>query len=138
MAREVNIHPFDAELMLREGEDVLDATETWPTFSDREIWGGQYALQMVVPTAADPADTLTIEVKLADAAAGPYNTVAASGPHSVDSEGEVFVIPFHVPAGKHFIKITSTLTGTSPNFGAVYAGIVPHVPGEYDRKDHFE
>lgn len=137
MAREVNVHPFDAELMLRETADAaLDATETVPA-TGVEIWGGSYAVQVVVPTADDPADTLNVEVKLATTVGGTYSTVAASRAQTVDSAGEVFVIPFHVPAGKYFVKITNTLTGTSPDFGTAIAGVIPHVPGEYDRKDHF-
>lgn len=137
MAREVNLHPFDDALMLRETADgALDATETVPA-TGIEIWGGSYAVQVVVPTTAVVTDTLNIEVKLATTVGGTYSTVAASRAQTVSADGEVFIVPFDVPAGKYFVKITNTLVGATANFGTAIAGIVPRVPREYNRKAHW-
>jgi hypothetical protein len=53
------------------------------------------------------------------------------------SDGEVWVVPFVVPAGRYYARVAFTVTGSTPNFGAVVAGIIPNPGAEYDRKEHW-
>lgn len=140
MANQILAHPFDANLMLRQVSDG-NLTATGNTTS-KAVFGmieDGLAVQIVIPSAGGTSPTLAAAVQLSTDNV-TFNTVAQNvgGTRTnVAADGEVWVIPFVMPAGRYYVRVAFTVAGTTPNFGAVSAGVIPNPGADYDRSDHW-
>jgi hypothetical protein len=72
-----------------------------------------------------------------------YRLVAqyAGGAVSWASGGKSYNLPFNLPRGYKYAKMVFTVTGGTTTdgagYGGVYAGVVPRVHGDWDRKVQF-
>jgi hypothetical protein len=140
MAGQINLHPFDAELMFRTTGDLTQDESSGALI----VYGGirkGLAAQIVVPTAHGANDTFEANV-YRSTNGSTYNLVAsyAGGVIKPNADGNVLIVPFPVLPGKQYYKLElkGTAASTTFNFGAVVAGIIPNPGYDYDRTHHWE
>ena len=131
---------FDYGAMFKSSGN-LTKTETVPA-SGIKIKGTALkgsAVRVVFPTTAyGTGDQVLIEVQ-ASVDDSTYRTVATypGGALSWASGHKSVVMPFAVPPGYDYAKLKFTVSGGTTtdgcNFGAVFAGIVPQVHGNWHR-----
>ncbi len=113
---------FDTLLMLRaSAEGSLTTTGTCEGLDVGETPVDGMTAKVVVPAAATET-TLVVEVQVADTDAdGSYETIAQS--ETISAVGEYSV---RFATQRRYVRGKYSVAGTSPDFGAVQAGIVPH------------
>lgn len=94
------------------------------------------AARVVFPTT--PGTMVTVATTIvASADNSTFRTIASypGGAQSWASGAKEIMIPFAVPRGYPYVKLTFTLTGgtTDTDYGQVRAGIVPRVHGNWTR-----
>lgn len=113
---------FDALLMLRAAsEGSLTTTGTCSGVAIYETPADGATAKIVVPAAASTT-TLVVEVQAADTDAdGSYVTVGQS--ETITAAGEYAV---RFASQRAYARAKFSVAGTSPDFGAVAVGVVPH------------
>ncbi len=113
---------FDTLLMLRKSADgSLTTTGTCSGVEINETPVDGMTVKCVVPAAASTT-TLLVEVQVADTDAdGSYATVAQS--EVITAAGEYDI---RFATQRRYVRGQYSVAGTTPDFGAVEVGVVPH------------
>jgi hypothetical protein len=132
---------FDNSLMLRTTGNLTTAESVGPVTLYGGTPVGGLAVRVSVPTAYAALDTMLAKV-YASVDGSTYNLIAqyAGGSVSGFASGKDLIIPFSLPPDKWYVKLELTVTSTTAaniNFGAVKAGIVEGVNGDFTRAVDF-
>jgi hypothetical protein len=132
-------HPFDASLMLRdEGAGNLSASANTSSKAVNGVIRKGLAVQIVIPQATGTTPTLLAAVQLSTDDSTFYEVARNfGGAQTPNTEGDVWIIPFVVPAGRYYVRVAFTVAGTTPDFGEVLAGVIPNPGANYDRDNHW-
>jgi hypothetical protein len=113
---------FDKELMLRAASaGDLDETETGSAVEVGPTPAEGATARIVVPQATGTDPTVTVEIQVCATSGGTFVTVAQS--EEITAAGEYAV---RFATQKSYVKHKATVGGTTPDFGAVEIGVVPH------------
>ena len=111
---------YDALLVLRDGSTDLTASEEGSAVALPGTPIRGLECTVVVPTApTGTTPTLVVELEACATSGGTYK-VFRSYPVTINAAGEV-KFRFHLDKGMKYIKLKSTVGGTTPNFGKVKA-----------------
>lgn len=130
---------YDANLMLRTTGSLTASESVGPL----TVWGGIHkglAVRAVVPSSFGINDTVLPKVYISDDNS-TYNLVAqyADGASKIPTGGKVFIVPFVMPPGKHYVKLELVVTAasTTSTYGVVTAGIVINPGFDWERSSNF-